>query len=183
MTFGIGQAVKEMQRGNKVARAGWNGNNMFLFLVAGWRFQVNRPPLLGIYPEGTTIDYRPHVDMKTADGEIVPWVCSQSDLLATDWSIVGEAKGETFLDCLKAEEKELRERYTKLGEFFGSEARQNLDKRQRILLGDQHVAMGRYLRILVERLRILEPAEDIGEARTIGNADIDRDGAPDFSKD
>jgi hypothetical protein len=85
--YPIGWAVKQMQDGQRVARAGWNGKGMFLFLVPGSTFQVNRPPLLGIYPEGTTIDYRPHVDMKTVDGQIVPWVCSQSDLLATDWML------------------------------------------------------------------------------------------------
>jgi hypothetical protein len=84
---GIGWAVDEMQIGNKVCRAGWNGKGMFLFLVPGSQFQVNRPPLLGIYPSGTVIDYHPHVDMKTATGQIVPWLCSQSDLLATDWEI------------------------------------------------------------------------------------------------
>lgn len=61
---------------------------MFLFLVKGSTFQVNRPPLLGIYPEGTTIDYRPHIDMRTADGKIVPWVASQSDMLDSDWVLV-----------------------------------------------------------------------------------------------
>ena len=84
----IGWAVKQMHDGNKVAREGWNGKGMFIFLVPGSQFQVNRPPLLGIYPEGKTINYRPHVDMKTADDQIVPWVCSQSDLLATDWMLV-----------------------------------------------------------------------------------------------
>lgn len=84
----IGWAIKQMSNGDKVARAGWNGKGMFLFLVPGSTFKVNRAPLLGIYPEGTEINYRPHVDMKTADGQIVPWVCSQSDLLATDWEVV-----------------------------------------------------------------------------------------------
>lgn len=84
---GIGWAVKELHNGNRVARAGWNGKGMFLFLVPGSHFKVNRAPLLGIYPEGTEIDYRPHVDMKTVDGQVVPWVCSQSDLLATDWEV------------------------------------------------------------------------------------------------
>ena len=74
--------------GASVARKGWNGKGMFIFLVPGSTFQVNRPPLLGIYPEGTTINYRPHIDMKTADGTIVPWVASQSDLLAEDWEVV-----------------------------------------------------------------------------------------------
>jgi hypothetical protein len=85
---GIGWAVKQMHNGSLVGRSGWNGKGMFLFLVPGSRFKVNRAPLNVIFPEGTEIDYRPHVDMKTADGQIVPWVCSQSDLLATDWEIV-----------------------------------------------------------------------------------------------
>lgn len=81
----IGWAVDQLHLGKRVRRAGWNGKGMFLFLVPGSRFQVNRPPLLGIYPEGTTVNYHPHVDMRTADGTIVPWLCSQSDLLASDW--------------------------------------------------------------------------------------------------
>ena len=80
----IGWAVEQRRQGKRVARSGWNGKQMFVFLVPGSVFQVNRPPLLGIYPEGTTIDYQSHVDMKTANGTIVPWLCSQSDLLATD---------------------------------------------------------------------------------------------------
>lgn len=85
---GIGWAVKQMQIGSKVRRAeGWNGKGMFLFLVPSSQFEVNRAPLLGIYPAGTIIDYQPHVDMRTANGRIVPWICSQSDLLATDWEL------------------------------------------------------------------------------------------------
>lgn len=71
----------------RAARTGWNGNGMFIFLVPGSTFKVSRPPLLGIYPEGTEINYRSHIDMKTADGSIVPWVASQTDVLAEDWII------------------------------------------------------------------------------------------------
>ena len=81
----FGQAIEVLKTGNKVTRVGWNGKDMFLFLVQGSQFKVNRPPLLGIYPEGTMINYRPHIDMKTVNGEIVPWVASQSDLLEEDW--------------------------------------------------------------------------------------------------
>lgn len=83
----FGQALEELKAGNKVARRGWNGKSMFLFLVPGSVFKVNRPPLLGIYPEGTEITYCPHVDMKTADGKVVPWLASQSDVLADDWLV------------------------------------------------------------------------------------------------
>lgn len=86
--YSFSEALKQLKMGRKVARSGWNGKNMFLFLVPGSTFQVNRPPLLGIYPEGTVINYRPHIDMRTANGEIVPWLASQSDLIEEDWIIL-----------------------------------------------------------------------------------------------
>jgi hypothetical protein len=67
-----------------------DGKGMFIFLVPGSVFKVNRAPLLGIYPEGTEIKYHAHVDMKTASGEVVPWLCSQTDMLAEDWEIVSD---------------------------------------------------------------------------------------------
>ena len=86
--FDFSVAIRCLKQGARVAREGWNGKGMFIFLVPGSQFQVNRPPLLGIYPEGTQIDYRGHIDMKTADGSVVPWVASQTDLLAEDWVTV-----------------------------------------------------------------------------------------------
>jgi hypothetical protein len=82
-------ALELLKQGHRVARAGWNGKSMFIFLVPGSNFKVNRPPLLGIYPEGTEIDYHSHIDMKTADNQVVPWLASQTDMLADDWEVVG----------------------------------------------------------------------------------------------
>lgn len=84
----FGQALEALKQGLKVAREGWNGKGMFLFLVPGSTFKVNRAPLLGIYPEGTEINYCPHIDMKTADNKIVPWLASQTDILAEDWVVL-----------------------------------------------------------------------------------------------
>ena len=81
-------ALMYVKNGKKMQRQGWNGKGMFIFLVPGSTFKVNRPPLLGIYPEGTEINYHAHIDMRTADGQIVPWLASQSDLLANDWQEV-----------------------------------------------------------------------------------------------
>ena len=78
-------ALINVKLGRRVARSGWNGKGMFIFLVPGSHFKVNREPLLSILGEGTPVDYRSHIDMKTADGTIVPWVASQTDLLAEDW--------------------------------------------------------------------------------------------------
>lgn len=84
-TFNFSEALARVKEARKVARSGWNGKGMFIFLVPGSQFAVNRPPLLGIYPEGTIINYHAHIDMRTADGTIVPWLASQTDILANDW--------------------------------------------------------------------------------------------------
>ena len=86
--FNFGEALEQVKLGNKVARKGWNGKGMFLFLVPSSIFKVSRPPLLGIYEEGTEIKYHSHIDIKTPTGEIVPWLASQTDILAEDWIIV-----------------------------------------------------------------------------------------------
>ena len=81
-------ALRLVKQGSRVARQGWNAQGMFIFLVPGSTFKVNRPPLLGIYPEGTQINYHGHVDMRTANGQVVPWLCSQTDMLAEDWQLI-----------------------------------------------------------------------------------------------
>lgn len=86
LSFGI--ALQYLHNGKKVARRGWNGKDTFIFLVPGSRFEVNRPPLLGFYQPGTKIDYQPHIDMRTASGSVVPWLASQTDVLAEDWEVV-----------------------------------------------------------------------------------------------
>ena len=78
-------ALSAIKSGEKMQRSGWNGKGMFVFLVPSSRFLVNRAPLLGIYPEGTEIHYHAHIDMRTADDQIVPWLASQTDILANDW--------------------------------------------------------------------------------------------------
>lgn len=81
----FGKAIVALKEGRRVAREGWNGKGMFLFLVAGSNFVVNREPLLSIMGEGATVTYRPHIDMKDAEGKVVPWLASQTDMLAEDW--------------------------------------------------------------------------------------------------
>lgn len=86
--FGFGKALEILEAGGRVARQGWNGKNMFIFLVPGSIFTVNREPLMSILGEGTEVQYHAHVDMKTAQGYVVPWLASQADMLAKDWTRV-----------------------------------------------------------------------------------------------
>lgn len=87
-------ALRLVKNGQLMARKGWNGrqagNTMFIYLVAGSNFKVNRPPLSTIFPEGTNISYQPHIDLRTAQATCVTWLASMSDLLAGDWEIVNE---------------------------------------------------------------------------------------------
>lgn len=80
------EALNHLKGGALMARSGWNGKGMFIYFVPGSQFNVNRAPLLGIFPEGTPINYRAHLDMKAADGSCVPWLASQTDILADDWT-------------------------------------------------------------------------------------------------
>lgn len=88
LTFGFDTALNMLREGKKLCRQGWNGKNMYIYLAVGSKFQVSRPPISKFVPEGTWVEYRPHIDMRCADGSFVPWVASQSDILAYDWSIV-----------------------------------------------------------------------------------------------
>ena len=85
--FAFDVALDMLHNGKRVAREGWD--NAFVFLVPGSTFTVNRPPLLGMYPEGTEITYKSHIDKRYADGEVGVWTATMPDLLAEDWRVVG----------------------------------------------------------------------------------------------
>lgn len=84
----FGAVLEALENGYRAAREGWNGKGMFVYLVPGSEFEVNRAPLLGIFDAGRQIEFRPHIDMFTADGQVVVWTISQSDALAKDWVIL-----------------------------------------------------------------------------------------------
>lgn len=63
-------ALTQLKKGSKISRRGWNGKDMWLNL------QV---------PDENSKMRRPYIYMKPIDGDLVPWVASQSDLLAEDW--------------------------------------------------------------------------------------------------
>ena len=69
----IGWAVKQLHFGHKVAREGWNGKGMWLGLQRPDEHSMNKQPYVFIVPVG---------------GQRIPWVCSQVDLLALDWTVV-----------------------------------------------------------------------------------------------
>lgn len=71
MTFG--EAIAALKEGKRVSRDGWNGKGMWLEL------QV---------PDAHSKMTLPYIYMKTAQDDLVPWLASQTDVLAEDWGIV-----------------------------------------------------------------------------------------------
>lgn len=87
----IGWAISHMRHGWKLRRRGWNGKDMWVSYVPPGSVSV--PQKFG---EGLAV--KAFLVMKTADGEMVPWLASQTDLLATDWELVNApAPGHTTL--------------------------------------------------------------------------------------
>ena len=112
----FGQAIRAMKAGRFVARKGWNGKGMFLYLVEGQSLPVDalRGNAKKALEFSDSIEYPSHemyrgnaafvrssilcelhrrigahIDMKAADGSIVVgWLASQTDMLATDWCII-----------------------------------------------------------------------------------------------
>ncbi len=68
MAFGAALAL--LKRGHRVARRGWNGKGMWLAIQT---------------PDAHSKMTLPYIYMSTAQGDLVPWLASQTDILATDW--------------------------------------------------------------------------------------------------
>jgi len=70
MTFGV--ALERLKLGRKIARSGWNGKGMHLYLT---RFE----------------GFEPCIVMHTAQSLEQPgWLASQADMLSDDWECVSE---------------------------------------------------------------------------------------------
>jgi hypothetical protein len=71
--FDFGMALDYLKEGERVARRGWNGAGQFIALQVPDEHSKMRKPYLYISP---------------VDGELVPWLASQTDLLSEDWYVV-----------------------------------------------------------------------------------------------
>ena len=77
----FGHALDLLKQGKKVARQGWNGKGMWLMLCMPDGDYT-------LESTGKTYQRLPYIYMKTADDKLVPWLASQTDVLAEDWGEV-----------------------------------------------------------------------------------------------
>lgn len=71
--FGFPEALARIKEGHRLARHGWNGRGMWVEMQ--------------VPDEGSKMTL-PYLFLRTADGELVPWLASQTDLLAEDWHML-----------------------------------------------------------------------------------------------
>ena len=69
----FGEALQALKQGERVSRLGWNGKGQWIEL------QV---------PDENSKMGKPYIYISPVDGELVPWLASQTDLLAEDWEIL-----------------------------------------------------------------------------------------------
>jgi len=86
------EALRLIKRGYRVARAGWNGKGMFVCLVRADQYIIPTPPYNdfkgdGSYGSPERVSLHPWIGMKTVKDFFVPWIASQTDILAEDWEI------------------------------------------------------------------------------------------------
>lgn len=68
----FGDVINLLKSGKRLSRKGWNGKDMYLEL------QV---------PDTHSKMSLPYIYMKTACNNRVPWLASQTDILANDWVV------------------------------------------------------------------------------------------------
>lgn len=72
-SVGFEKALNALKMGHTVTRAGWNGAGQFIALQM---------------PDEHSKMRRPYIYISPVDGDLVPWIASQSDLLAEDWIVL-----------------------------------------------------------------------------------------------
>lgn len=82
-TLDFSEALHRLKAGATISRSGWNGKGMFLYLVPAASYPAQTEAAKQHF--GSSVPYQSYIAMKTADGTVVPWLASQTDLLATDW--------------------------------------------------------------------------------------------------
>lgn len=80
----FGQALKHLKKGKRLARQGWNGKGMFIYYVEEDDVPARAEAIKGMF-NFDLLPYSAYIAMKTAQNTIVPWLASQTDILAEDW--------------------------------------------------------------------------------------------------
>lgn len=85
MSFGF--ILEILKQGGRVFRANWNGKGMWLELqVPDAHSKMTRPYIYMCLPKGSTSQFGD----SAKEIDRVPWLASQTDLLAEDWVVMND---------------------------------------------------------------------------------------------
>lgn len=84
--FNFGEAIQLIKAGLKVGRSGWNGKGMYIYYVPANSYPSQTDIAKAEF--GDMVPYGAYIAMKTALDNVVPWLASQTDILANDWEVV-----------------------------------------------------------------------------------------------
>ena len=87
-TFSFSHALELLKNGSCVTRKGWNGKGMFVLLIKGRSVTESINACYGDNNNKVNVPVLDALYMYTATKELVPWLASQTDLLADDWQII-----------------------------------------------------------------------------------------------
>ena len=79
----FGQALEEVKRMNKIARKGWNGKGMFVFLDPGYTCNGYET-----FTGKKENQVNPCFYIKNVNDTLSTWVPSINDCLAEDWEVI-----------------------------------------------------------------------------------------------
>lgn len=109
------KALKELKKGKRYQREGWNGKGMYVLLIKGDSIikAINMTYGTGV-EEDEGIEVKDALYLKTADDKLIAWNVSQDDALATDWQPYfpppqGTFKTDKILKALESHEGTLKD--------------------------------------------------------------------------
>ncbi len=81
-TRNFGWAIEMLRSGKRMARDGWNGKGIYIELQVPDEHSKMTQPYIYIVTTGL------QTDNPAAPKGLVPWLASQTDMLAEDWDLV-----------------------------------------------------------------------------------------------
>lgn len=92
----FGEAIEYARNGKRIAREGWNGRGMYVYMTEGrtiptdvWVARLPSQETTEAEKERGHIIVGDHLDMMSAQGvRIIGWLASQTDMLADDWYVL-----------------------------------------------------------------------------------------------
>ncbi len=170
----FGKALEAVKAGHRIARKGWNGKGMFVYLVPPASYPAQTGAAKAHFGDGALVPYNAYLAIKNVNETVSTWVPSVNDCLADDWvNLDAPAQGNfaPHQQRVVDEHAECLERLRKLRAFIGDAKGpfRQLDDAERHRLMHQEDVMTELATVLAERVAAFQPAP-VGDDFPLGKA-------------